>query len=151
MYAREYELIYIVSPEVAEDEVTTVRERTERVITERNGTILRVEDWGVKRLAYDIQKHSKGRYVLFCFLGDREVVAEAERTLRIDDKVLRFLTVKIAERVDIEARVALEAVRKAEEALAIQVDPVVDRGRDRDRDRDRDQDLDDDDRGLMLD
>ena len=115
MYAREYELTYIVRPDVSEEDVSTIQERTEKVITDRDGTLLKVDDWGVRKLAYDIQKFSKGHFVLLDFLGGAEAVDEAERTLRLDDKILRFLTVKLSDRVEVEARVSeMEALKLAE-------------------------------------
>ena len=118
MFAREYELIYIVRPDVAEEDLGTVQERTDKIIADRGGTVLKVDDWGSKRLAYDIQKHGKGHFVLFNFLSEPDTVTELERTLRIDDKVLRFLTVKVHDRVDVETRVA-------EEEIARNAEPIV--------------------------
>ena len=119
MYAREYELIYIVRPDVGEEDLTTVQERTDKIIVERGGTVLKVDAWGTKRLAYDIQKHSKGHFVLFDFLSEPDTVAELERTLRIDDKVLRFLTVKLHDRVDVDARVAEEQAKQDAAAAGV--------------------------------
>lgn len=112
MFAREYELIYIVRPDVGEEDLGTVQERTDKIIVDRGGTILSVDNWGAKRLAYDIQKHSKGHFVVFDFLSEPDTVAELERTLRIDDKVLRFLTVKLHDRVDVDERIAEEEAKK---------------------------------------
>jgi small subunit ribosomal protein S6 len=126
MFAREYELIYIVRPDVAEEDLGTVQERTDKIIAERGGTVLKVDDWGSKRLAYDIQKHGKGHFVLFNFLSEPDTVTELERTLRIDDKVLRFLTVKVHDRVDVDTRVAKEeADREAAETAVVDADGVA--------------------------
>jgi small subunit ribosomal protein S6 len=111
MYSREYELVYVVRPDVADADVEAIRERTSRIIGERKGHVLRVDDWGKRKLAYEIQKFNKGHYVLFNFLSDPEVVNEVERTLRIDDTILRFLTVKRGDRVEVDARIAEEARR----------------------------------------
>ncbi len=118
MYAREYELTYIVRPDVDEDGVSAVQEKATSVISDQGGTLLHVDDWGVRKLAYEIEKYSKGNYVLVKFLSEPSAIAELERTLRIDDRVIRFLTVKIEDRVDVEARVAEEQTRQA--ALASQ-------------------------------
>ena len=79
---------------------------------------MKVDDWGKKKLAYEIQKFNKGHVVLFNYLGNPEGVEEIERTLRIDDSVLRFLTVKLEDRVDIDERVATEEARKLATAAA---------------------------------
>jgi len=124
MFAREYEMIYIVRPDLEDGDVSTIQERTEKVIETQKGTLLKVDDWGKKKLAYEIQKFSKGHFVLVNYLADPEAVAAVERTLKIDDSILRFLTVKLGERVDIDERVAVEEARQlaaaavAEEAAA---------------------------------
>ncbi len=113
MFAREYELIWIVKPDVADEDVEAITERTKAVVTEREGTIMDLDEWGKRKLAYDVQKFSKGHYVRMHFLGQPVDVAELERTLRIDDRILRFLTVKLIDRVVQEDRAAEFAVEKA--------------------------------------
>ena len=127
MFAREYEMIYIVRPDLEDGDVSTIQERTEKVIEDQKGTLLKVDDWGKKKLAYEIQKFNKGHFVLINYLGNPEGVVEIERTLRIDDSILRFLTVKLGDRVDIDERVATEEARKiaaaaAEERAAAEVE-----------------------------
>ncbi len=112
MYAREYEIIFVVRPDVADDDLVTIRNRASTIIEDRTGTILKNEDWGKRKLAYEIQKCNKGHFFLFNFLGGPEMVAELERTLRIDDQILRFLSVKIADRVEIQARIVEEEARR---------------------------------------
>ncbi len=119
MYAREYELVYIVRPDVEEDAVAAVQERSTKVISDQGGSILGVDDWGIRKLAYDIAKYSKGHYVLIRFLSDASAIAELERNLRIDDRVVRFLTVKVEDRVHVETRIAeAEAAAAAAAAAA---------------------------------
>ena len=127
MFAREYEMIYIVRPDLEDGDISTIQERTEKVIEDQKGTLLKVDDWGKKKLAYEIQKFNKGHFVLINYLGNPEGVVEIERTLRIDDSILRFLTVKLGDRVDIDERVATEEARKiaaaaAEERAAAEVE-----------------------------
>jgi small subunit ribosomal protein S6 len=112
MLAREYEMIYIVRPDLEDGDISTIQERTEKAIATEKGTLLKIDDWGKKKLAYEIQKFSKGHFVLVNYLADPEVVAAVERTLRLDDSILRFLTVKLGERVDVDERVAVEEVRQ---------------------------------------
>ena len=115
MYSREYGLVFIVRPDVTDEDIETIKERNSSIISDRKGHELKVDDWGKRRLAYEIQDYGKGHFVLQNYLGSTEIVDELERTLRIDDSVLRFLTVKLGERVDVEARVA-EAAAVAEVA-----------------------------------
>jgi small subunit ribosomal protein S6 len=118
MYAREYEIIYVAKPDISDEEVAAIGERTQKVITDRGGHVLAVDEWGKKKLAYDVKKYSKGHFVYLLWLGEPEIVAEIERTLRIDDKILRFLTVKIEERVEIQQRLADEEQRRLVRASA---------------------------------
>ena len=125
MFAREYELIWIVRPDVAEDDLAAIAERTSAVVTTAGGAILEVDEWGQRKLAYDIQKFSKGHFVRLHFVAQADVIAEMERTLRIDDRILRFLTVKLEDRVEQETRIVEMAAKLAEKASQIPA-PAVD-------------------------
>ncbi|MCO4771168.1 MAG: 30S ribosomal protein S6 [Deltaproteobacteria bacterium] len=114
MWAREYELIYIARPDLSDEELATIFDRTSKIITDREGHILTVDEWGKKKLAYEIKKYAKGHFVYVLFLGDPSIVDEVERTFRLDDGLLRFLTVKLGDRVHVADR--LSAAK--EEALA---------------------------------
>jgi small subunit ribosomal protein S6 len=122
MFAREYELVFVVRPDVADEDLEVIKDRTTRIIEEREGKMLDVEDWGKRRLAYDIRKYSKGHYFLFRYLGGTDAVNEIERTFRIDDSVLRFLHIKEDDRVDVETRVAEFAARRAAAEAAAPVE-----------------------------
>ena len=130
---REYEFTFIVQPEISEEGLQSICEKFERVLEKHGSVRLQYDDWGRRRLAYEIQKFQKGHYLLLYFLDDGKVVTELERAARLDESVLRFLTVLVNDDVeDIEARKAeadrLEeerkkkaadrAIRNAEEAAA---------------------------------
>jgi len=93
-------MIFIVHPDLGEEEVQTLTERYLQIITGQQGTIIKTENWGKRRLAYDIEKQSKGTYVLVDFYGPGTMIREIERNLKIDDKILRYLTVKTGESFD---------------------------------------------------
>jgi small subunit ribosomal protein S6 len=119
---REYETTFIVQPEISEEGVQALCERLDAILAKNDATRLLYDDLGRRRLAYEIQNFQKGRYLTLIYLDDGRVVPEIERTLRLDDSVLRFLTVQANDGVeDIEARKAeaaeLERVR-AEKAAA---------------------------------
>lgn len=121
MYMREYELVYITKPDLEEDDVERIASRSVELI-QQGGHVLHREDWGKKKLAYEIEKFSKGQYFLFSFLAQPTAISEIERTLRLDDSVLRYLTVKVKDRVHVETRIeearqkeAMMAARRAEE------------------------------------
>ena len=94
---RDYELVAIISPEVAEENIPTAVEKVSRFITERGGSIAEVNQWGKRKLAYPIKDHTEGNYVLFQFKLDPEATAELEANLRISEEILRHLIVRLGE------------------------------------------------------
>ena len=126
MWAREYELIYIARPDLADEDLAKILDRTKGIITDRDGHILTVDEWGKKKLAYEIKKYAKGHFMYVLFLGTPDMVDEIERTMRIDDGCLRFLTVKLEDRVHVAERVAAQA----EADLLKQSDVTEDEGED---------------------
>ena len=98
-----YETVLIVKPDLPEDQFEVVKSRAITAITSKGGHEIVFQDWGKKRLAYPIKKSPKGNYLYFRYLAGGEGVAELERNLNVLDPLLRFLTVKLADRVDAEA------------------------------------------------
>jgi small subunit ribosomal protein S6 len=98
----EYEIVVIIRPDVDDADVKSAIERIETTLTELGGSILERDDWGKRKLAYIIQKHSKGHYVLFKLVAGPTHILEVERRMRIDDRIMRFLTVKMDEDVDVD-------------------------------------------------
>jgi small subunit ribosomal protein S6 len=97
-----YETLFIVQSELSSDDITAIIDRYSKIITDMKGTILKVERWGKRKLAYLIRKQSRGFYILIDFAGKREIVAELERILKFDDKVLKYMTVKLADGITAE-------------------------------------------------
>ncbi len=91
---KRYEVIAIVKSDVAEDDITALIDRSQAIITDRKGVIAKVDKWGKRRLAYEIKKQKDGFYFLIDFAGDGPIVAEIERNFKIDDRILKFITVK---------------------------------------------------------
>ncbi len=89
-----YELIAIVKTELAEEDITAIMDRSQAIITERSGVIAKIEKWGKRRLAYEINKQKDGFYFFIDFSGDGPMVAEVERNYKIDDRILKFMTVR---------------------------------------------------------
>ncbi|MBW2466742.1 MAG: 30S ribosomal protein S6 [Deltaproteobacteria bacterium] len=111
---RRYETIFIVRPNISEDEIEASINRTSTIIENDGGTVIRVDKWGLKKLAYLIKKESQGYYVYVDYAGIPASVSEIERIFRIDEKILKYLTVKLADSCDPEA--AKEEQAKAEAA-----------------------------------
>ena len=93
---RRYETIFILRPNAGEDEINRVVESTSKIILDEKGTIIELDKWGMKKLAYLIKKESLGYYVYCDYAGTPAAVSEIERKFRIDDTVLKYMTIKTA-------------------------------------------------------
>ena len=100
---RRYETILIAHVDLSEDELSKLIDRYEAIVKGQKGVPVKIERWGKRKLAYLIRKQSRGFYILIDYAGAGSVVNELERNLKIDDKVLKFMTVLRAEAVDPEA------------------------------------------------
>ena len=101
MSDRQYELVYILPPDTTEAQVTELHEQLEAVVSRMHGQIEKTENWGRRRLAYEIAHQKEGVYVLELINGSGELMKELDRRLRVMDQVIRHLVV----RVDHEKRV----------------------------------------------
>ncbi len=101
-----YENITIIDADVGEDEKKALLERLESLISKRNGTLVEFDDWGMRKLAYEIRKKKQGQYVRTDFCGTGEIVDAMEQLLRHDQRILRFMTIRLEENVDAEALMA---------------------------------------------
>ena len=99
---RRYETILIAHVDLSEDELSALITRYGGIVTGQKGILVKVERWGKRRLAYMIGKQARGFYILIDYAGATDVVNELERNLKIDDKILKFMTVLQAEAVDPE-------------------------------------------------
>lgn len=102
--SREYETIYILRPNTPNEGVAEVNTRVKGIIESMGGKILKVDNWGKRRLAYEVAKERKGIYLYWLYLASPGVVEETERNLRMLDSVIRYLTVKVDENIDVSAR-----------------------------------------------
>lgn len=92
---RRYETITILKPNLAEDDLKAVVDRSTSIIEGFKGSIIKLNHWGLKKLAYLIDKENQGYYLYMQYAGTPEAVKEMERVYRIDDRVMKFLTVKL--------------------------------------------------------
>jgi small subunit ribosomal protein S6 len=114
---REYEFTFVVQPELSDEGVDAISTRFEGVLSQHGSEKLYYEDWGRRRLAYEIKNFQKGHYRVLHFLSDGQVIPELERAARLDDSVLRFLTVLVEEDVDDADDRRAEAVKLEEERV----------------------------------
>lgn len=109
---RRYESVVILDPELSDDDIKNFTERHTRTIKGNGGELIKIEDWGLKRLAYRVKKRDKGRFILLDYVGLPALISELERQFKIAEEVMKFLSVKIDENVDLEAFKAQAAREK---------------------------------------
>jgi small subunit ribosomal protein S6 len=97
---REYETIFILKPDVTNEVIGATNTKIRGVLEAGGGTLLKIENWGRRKLAYEVKKQLKGIYIFFRYLGNPGLVEEVERNLHLTDSVIRQYSVKIAENVD---------------------------------------------------
>jgi small subunit ribosomal protein S6 len=96
---RIYEELFILRPDATEEEIDPLVEQIKTVIAASKGTVEKLDKWGVRKLAYRVGKRSEGYYILIQFTAGPEAVKEIERRLRVSDMVLKFITVRVDERL----------------------------------------------------
>jgi len=111
---RQYEFVYIIAPTASDQEIADVQAQVESTVQRYGATIEKTENWGRRRLAYEIGGHKEGVYVLHVINGPGEMVREIERRLRVFDTVIRYLAVRVDE--DVRRAERAQAERKADVA-----------------------------------
>lgn len=118
---RRYETIVIVDPDISDENRGPLLEKICDLIPKQNGWLVSQDDWGVKKLAYEIKKKTRGHYIKFDFCGDGTLVDELERSFRIDDRVMKYMTVLLDKNADpekIKEELAAAAASTEEEVAA---------------------------------
>ncbi|HWO25271.1 MAG TPA: 30S ribosomal protein S6 [Kofleriaceae bacterium] len=131
--SREYETIYILRPNTPNEGVAEVNARIRGVIEGMGGKVIKVDNWGKRRLAYEVAKERKGIYLYWLYLAQPGVVEETERNLRMLDSVIRYLTVKVDQNIDVGARpteIDEASYDKAAQTAADEEDLFLSRGTD---------------------
>ena len=103
-----YETIYIVNPTLDDDSLKEAIDKFSDLIKKLKGSIVKVNEWGKRKLAYEIKRFDKGYYVVLDFCALPKMVTELERNLKLDDRILKYITVKIDENVDLKDLVSKE-------------------------------------------
>ncbi|MEZ5307596.1 MAG: 30S ribosomal protein S6 [Pyrinomonadaceae bacterium] len=111
---RVYELMYIADPALEDSVIGEINSEVEKIIAAEGGTVVKTEDMGRRRLAYKIKRFTEGYYFLFEIEGSGKEIAEIERRLRVSDKIVRYITVRVdEERKAADKMEAKKAARKA--------------------------------------
>jgi small subunit ribosomal protein S6 len=98
-----YEKIFILDPNIDDSAVEEITVRIKDVITNNGGEILKTDNWGRRKLAYELNKHQKGNYTLILFKSPPQVILELEKLCKILDSVIKFMIVKLTKKKEIEA------------------------------------------------
>lgn len=116
---RRYETIFIADNDLSEDDRFPILEKLKDLIHQHNGLLVAIDEWGGKRLAYEIRKKSHGYYIRLDYCGSGVLVDEIERFFRIDDRILKYMTVLLDKDIDMDAireEIANAEKMKAEQA-----------------------------------
>jgi len=120
--SRDYELGFILNPEVSEDEIRSLLDRIEQIVANYGGQIFKVNQWGRRRLAYPIERHRDGYYIFIDMTLTPETVAEIERTLRVSETVFRYMMKRRDPKVAQKEREARAAAAAAQAEAASQAE-----------------------------
>jgi small subunit ribosomal protein S6 len=121
---RRYESVWVVQGDLPDEDVKSTIDKFSRIISAAGGTLVGLDDWGRRKLAYKIKGTTRGYYVLADFAGTAATVKELERNYRIDDRIIRYHTVKKADKVNLEALQAEIAARAAQAVPAAEPEPA---------------------------
>ncbi|MDO8527996.1 MAG: 30S ribosomal protein S6 [Deltaproteobacteria bacterium] len=121
---REYETLYVLKAITPEKEVQEFADRLSKMIQQFDGEILFTRPWGKRGLAFLMEKEKEGIYTHIDYVGNTELVAELERNLRLDERVLRFMTILLQDNVD-PAKRKQELIDQAEAAALAALQPAV--------------------------
>jgi small subunit ribosomal protein S6 len=142
---RKYELVYVVSPEATDDHVAELHTQIEGIVQRMGGQIEKTENWGRRKLAYEIGRHKEGTYVLEVILGTGDLMKEIDRRLKVDDTVIRQLTVRVDEAQEVIERTKARrtaTTRRRRTARGLPADRQPGEGQRNDPDDDRDDRFD---------
>jgi small subunit ribosomal protein S6 len=115
---RRYETVFILNPDLSEEQHKPLYDKLTGIVSDAQGKLVKLDEWGHKRLAYEVKKQTRGYYVLMDLCGDGALVKEIERNLRLDDRVLKYMTILKDESVDLQALEAeIEAAKEEKTKL----------------------------------
>lgn len=142
---RKYELVYVVSPDVSDDQVNELHGQIDAIVQRMGGQIEKTDNWGRRRLAYEIGRHKEGTYVLEVINGNGELMKEIDRRLKVIDSVIRHLIVRVDEEQGVIERTRAERTetsRRRRVARGLPPDRQPGEGQRGEPDEDRDERFD---------
>ena len=142
---RKYELIYIVSPEASDEQIAELHTQVDATVQRMGGQLEKTENWGRRKLAYEIGRHKEGTYVLEVINGSGDLMKELDRRLKVLDYVIRHLTVRVDEEQGVVERMRskrTETSRRRRVARGLPADRQPGEGQRGEPDEDRDERFD---------
>jgi len=142
---RKYELVYVVSPDASDDQVGALHTQVEETITRMGGQLEKTENWGRRKLAYEIGRHKEGTYVLEVINGTGELMKEIDRRIKVTDLIIRHLVVRVDETEAVIARTKAARTKTSQRrriARGLPADRQPGEGQRGDADDDRDDRFD---------
>ena len=122
---RRYETIVIIDPDIGEEQRTPVFDRIRELVPQKGGLVVELDEWGARKMAYEVKKKKRGYYLRVDYCGSGDLVNEMERQFRIDDRVLKYMTILLEEDVDMERiQEKLSQARAAEETPTVTETPA---------------------------
>ena len=143
--SRKYELVYVISPDVSDDQVNELHSQIEAIVQRMGGQIEKTDNWGRRKLAYEIGRHKEGTYVLEVINGSGELMKEIDRRLKVIDTVIRHLVVRVDEEQGVIERTRArrtETSRRRRVARGLPPDRQPGEGQRGEPDEDRDERFD---------
>ena len=119
---RHYETIYILDPNLSDEEYGEVTKKFNNLIEKQKGVIIKTDEWGAQKLAYRVKKFDNGSYVLVDYCGNPGITVELERGLKLDARILKYQTVNLADNVDPQELILKEKEKETQKETAIAED-----------------------------
>jgi small subunit ribosomal protein S6 len=136
---RRYETIVIIDPDIGEEQRAPVFDRIKELVPQKGGLVVEFDEWGARKMAYEVKKKKRGYYLRVDYCGTGDLVSEMERQFRIDDRVLKYMTIlleddvnmesiqeKMSQASEAEAQAATEAPAPETAAPAVEAAPAAD-------------------------
>ena len=142
---RKYELVYVISPDVSDDQVTELHTQIDAIVQRMGGQIEKTDNWGRRKLAYEIGRHKEGTYVLEVINGSGDLMKEIDRRLKVIDTVIRHLVVRVDEEQGVIERMRAkrtDTTRRRRVARGLPPDRQPGEGQRGEPDEDRDERFD---------
>ena len=120
---RNYEVVFVAAPTLTNEELDSFISHAQTVVENKNGKVIKVDNWGKKSLAYKIKRFREGYYVVLSIEGDGSAIAELERRFRVTDYIIRFISVRVDE--DLKRSEKIKAARRRKGAPQSAAQPYV--------------------------